>query len=132
MKKLVLLLFILTVATVSAGDVYVTLSWTAPHEDRGFPNSGPCTYYDIRYSLDSNQIINDWYGSDSILSILDLVPKNPGEIEQYTCTLDVARGVPVYFALKAGDEVPNWSVPSNIVFVTFKEGIDAPILVEFK
>ena len=84
----------------------VALTWTAPG-DNG--NSGTATEYDLRWSL--NPINAGNFGSATPFVIP--APKPPGSQETAIVT-----GLPdermVYFALRTRDEVPNWSLISNV------------------
>lgn len=86
----------------------VTLHWTAPG-DNG--DEGTASQYDIRYSQSP---INDgnWDAAMSIGN--EPVPLTAGSSQ--SCTIDdLEPSTTYYFAIKAADEVPNWSPLSNIL-----------------
>ena len=86
----------------------VTLSWTAPGDDS---STGQAWIYDIRYSL---SVITDanWASATKVTGIP--APKPAGSAESYVVT-GLTPNTAYYFALKTGDEVPNWSVLSNVI-----------------
>ncbi len=86
----------------------VTLSWTAPGDDS---STGQASIYDIRYSL---SVITDanWAGATKVTGIP--APKPAGSAESFVVT-GLTPNTAYYFALKTGDEVPNWSVLSNVI-----------------
>jgi Tol biopolymer transport system component len=93
----------------------VTLSWSAPGDD-GL--QGQAARYDIRYSGIS--LTEDRWDSASVVASPP-TPKPPGQTEHF----DIV-GLPVgtyWFALKAADEVPNWSAMSNVVSATVADTI---------
>jgi hypothetical protein len=86
----------------------ITLTWTAPGDDG---NEGQATTYDIRYSTSE---ITDANWDTATQCTGEPAPKPAGEPETFTVT-DLSPGTTYYFALKAADEVPNWSGLSNVV-----------------
>ena len=131
MARPVFLLMIFSIAAVSVqaqlkapatSSNSVTLSWTAPGDD---DNSGTAAQYDIRYSTSNITDIN-W---DAAFQVSDeLPPQTAGSDESFTVT-DLNPNTTYYFALKTADEVPNWSVLSNIASATTDPEQDAPSLV---
>ncbi|MCK5127021.1 MAG: fibronectin type III domain-containing protein [candidate division Zixibacteria bacterium] len=89
----------------------VTLTWTAPGDDAG---NGTASQYDIRYS--SSLITGSNWASATPASG-EPVPQSAGALETMTIT-GLQPGTVYYFAIKAADEVPNWSALSNVVSVT--------------
>jgi hypothetical protein len=85
----------------------LTLSWTAPGDDG---SSGTATSYDVRYST-SPITSSNWANATPISGVP--APHASGTAESFTVT-GLTGGVTYYFALKAGDEVPNWSSLSNV------------------
>ena len=86
----------------------VTLSWTAPGDDNC---SGQATEYDIRYSRYPITTANWGYATQVI------APPSPGMAcspESFEVT-GLNRSTLYYFAVKTGDEVPNWSMMSSVV-----------------
>jgi Tol biopolymer transport system component len=87
----------------------VTLTWTAPGDD-GLEGQG--STYDIRYSATSLSAAT-W--DSATVAASPPTPKPAGQVERFTLTLSGVAGGAWYFALKAADEVPNWSAISNVV-----------------
>ncbi len=89
----------------------VTLTWTAPGDDAG---TGTASQYDIRYSTSTITGAN-W---DAITQASgEPTPQSAGSIETITIT-GLTPGTEYFFAVKAADEVPNWSAMSNVVAVS--------------
>jgi len=86
----------------------VNLSWTAPGDDG---NSGTASSYDIRYSFSA---ITESNWSSASLVTGEPSPSAAGTSQSYTLT-GLSPNTTYYFALKAKDEVPNWSGLSNVV-----------------
>ncbi|HDL04373.1 MAG TPA: hypothetical protein ENH25_09605, partial [candidate division Zixibacteria bacterium] len=86
----------------------VTLNWTAPGDDG---NNGTASQYDIRYSL--NPITEANWGSATVVSGVP-VPRPAGSQESFDVT-GLEPSTTYYFAIKAADEVLNWSSLSNVV-----------------
>jgi len=85
------------------------LTWTSTGDDG---NSGTISGYDIRYST---SIINDTnFNSAQVVSSLP-TPLISGSTQNITVT-GLNHSTRYYFAIKARDEVPNWSDISNIVY----------------
>jgi hypothetical protein len=85
----------------------VRLFWTAPGDD-GLA-SGPAAQYDLRYS-DAAITAENWASAAAVPS--GPAPGMAGSAESFTVGGLVPNTV-YYFALKAADEVPNWSGLSN-------------------
>ncbi|MBK8231056.1 MAG: fibronectin type III domain-containing protein [Candidatus Eisenbacteria bacterium] len=106
----------LAVAGTSSSSV--TLRWTAVRDDG---MSGNCTRYDMRYG-DVPILTNDDY-SDANYAPNEPVPVTPGQ--QQTMTISgLAPGHTYYFAVRAADEVFNWSQISNSPGGTTQGGAD--------
>lgn len=87
----------------------VTLAWTAPGDD-DLP-LGSAAAYDLRYAPFAITAQN-WGLATPVAG--EPIPGTCGTTERFTITgLDAA--ITYYFALKAADEVPNWSPISNVV-----------------
>jgi hypothetical protein len=92
------------------------LTWTATGDDG---TNGTATYYDIRYARSE---INDgnWHNATQVSG--EPPPKTSGEPESLLVTgLDPQTNY--HFAVKVADEVPNWSLLSN-VFPAFAYGVN--------
>lgn len=86
----------------------VTLTWTAPGDDGSL---GQASQYDIRYSLTP---ITDVSWSSATQVSNEPAPQPAGSIETFDVT-GLQPSTTYYFAIKTGDEVPNWSALSNVV-----------------
>jgi phosphodiesterase/alkaline phosphatase D-like protein len=96
-----------------------TLSWTATGDD-GL--SGAATVYDIRYS---SSAITDANWASATRAVGVPAPKVSGSAETFTVT-GLTESAAYYFAIKAGDEVPNWSALSNVIQKTASQETIAP------
>lgn len=86
-----------------------TLSWTAVGDDDLI---GRAMAYSLRWSLDSVRLITDWGNCNQVNGLP--VPKASGQSETFT-VINLPSDTVIFFAIKAGDEVFNWSLLSNIV-----------------
>ncbi len=93
-------------AVVETTETTINLTWTAPGDDG---NQGTATVYDLRI-LETTINSTNWDIATEILSLPK--PKPAGEQERFLVT-GLDQGTTYYFAIKAGDEVPNWSPISN-------------------
>lgn len=98
----------LSAASVSANSI--TLRWLAPGDDG---SEGRASVYDLRYSTTSNLVPNWW---DSVATPFEGEPEPapPGEIDSLTVG-GLSPATTYFFALRTGDEVPNWSAISNVL-----------------
>lgn len=90
----------------------LTLIWTATGDDGA---TGTATSYDIRYSTEP--IVGEASFAAAVAVAGVGTPKAVGQAEGLLVT-GLIGGTPYYFAIKAGDEVPNWSSLSNVLEVT--------------
>ncbi len=97
----------------------VTMSWTATGDDG---NVGTATTYDIRYSTSAITPAN-W--DDATLATGEPNPQISGTTETFTVT-DLTPSTLYYFAIKASDEVPNWSNLSNVLSISTLPEDNAP------
>ena len=86
----------------------VTVSWTAPGDDG---TAGIAKQYDLRYS--TSPITASSFGSLPRWMATP-VPVTPGGAQSATVT-GLLPGTTYHFAIKAADEVPNWSLISNTI-----------------
>lgn len=91
---------------VAAGARYVTLGWTAPGDDGAL---GRATWYDVRYSASGPITEANFYDAVHYEMAFPKASESP---EQVTIS-GLTRGTRYWFAVKASDEVPNWSGISN-------------------
>jgi phosphodiesterase/alkaline phosphatase D-like protein len=96
----------------------VSLTWTAPGDDS---LSGTASQYDLRYSTSPITATN--FASASRFTGTPN-PSPAGTKENVTVT-GLSAGTTYYFALKTGDEVPNWSGISNVISRTTLSAPDA-------
>jgi phosphodiesterase/alkaline phosphatase D-like protein len=100
----------------------VTLNWTAPGDDS---LSGQASAYDIRYSLSTITEAN-WASATKVTGLP--APKVAGSAESFEVTA-LASNTTYYFALKVGDEVPNWSALSNVIQKSTLQETTAPAAI---
>ena len=96
-----------TLAITSATPTAATLAWTAVGDDGG---SGTASTYDLRYSTTQ---IRDENWDAAAQAVGEPAPRSSGRPETFVVS-GLTSGTTYYFALKAGDEVPNWSDLSNV------------------
>lgn len=97
----------------------ITLTWTAPGDDL---DVGTASLYDLRYSY---QPITEANWGQASRAVGEPSPKVAGSTETFT----VAGLYPdtlYYFAIKAADEIPNWSVLSPVITGHTLEGSPPP------
>jgi hypothetical protein len=86
----------------------IRLSWTTPGDDS---LSGLASQFDLRYSLSPITAANF---ASAIRWIPMPVPAAPGTRQSVTVT-GLTPATTYYFAIKTADDVPNWSLISNVV-----------------
>ena len=111
-----------SLATVEATPNSITLNWTAPGDD---DNSGTASQYDIRYSTST---ITDANWGSATQATGEPSPSAAGTAESFEVT-GLAPSTTYYFAIKAADEVPNWSPLSNIAVQTTSDENTPPVAV---
>ncbi|OGS47237.1 MAG: hypothetical protein A2539_10635 [Elusimicrobia bacterium RIFOXYD2_FULL_34_15] len=98
----------------------ITLVWTAVGDDN---MTGTSSSYDIRYIVGVPITSSNWSSATQVTG--EPTPKTPGGME--TITIDgLTSNTTYYFAVKVGDEVPNWSDLSNILSCLTLQYIDNP------
>lgn len=100
----------------------ITLHWTAPGDDGDI---GIATVYDIRYATSPISEAN-WNSAVQVSG--EPVPSAAGTEESFTIT-GLEPRTTYYLAIKAADEVPNWSTLSNVVARSTLDEQDAPAVV---
>jgi hypothetical protein len=102
---------ITTLQAVASADSTVTLSWHAPGDD---PRHGVASQYEIRYQRRDER--SPWWECATPILEVASTAAYLGLVETVTISglLPAER---YYFAIKAADEVPNWSAMSNVAEV---------------
>ncbi len=123
----VLLLLIIGCSSLSSGPEWKTMAvtWTASGDD-GIV--GTASEYDGRVAFSRDSLINHWDSCRVITGINLLTPATAGQTELVLINVEILLGDTTYFGLKVGDEVPNWSMISNIVALYWADDV-APISV---
>ncbi|MDD5688243.1 MAG: carbohydrate-binding protein [Elusimicrobia bacterium] len=85
----------------------ITLVWRSVGDDGNF---GTATKYDIRYSLSPIITEAEWNAANK--AKCDLTPNPAGSAESFII-FGLSPSTKYYFAIKAGDKVPNWSLLSK-------------------
>ncbi len=113
-----------TLAAPNVKPNYAVLTWTAVADDGSDPASGLATSYDLRYSTDP--IVDDATFNAATQVTNVPTPAVAGSAETVTVH-GLTASTTYYFAIKAGDEVPNFSTLSNVItFATLAEDLSAP------
>ena len=102
---------ITTLEAVASADSTVTLTWRAPGDD---PHRGVASQYEIRYQKRDER--SPWWEYATPILEIESTAAYLGLIE----TVTIAGLLPAErynFAIKAADEVPNWSAMSNVADV---------------
>jgi hypothetical protein len=99
---------ITSLAITGRAGTTISLRWTAPGDDS---ITGTCTQYDIRYSTSAITEAN-WASATQVSG--EPTPHAAGVQESLMVT-GLTSNRTYYFAIKAADEVPNWSAISNVV-----------------
>ena len=92
---------------VSTTDNSATLQWTAPGDDG---MSGTATSYEVRYSTTGPITGANWAFATTFLQSWSPLPGGNTETRDVT---GLSSSIQYWFAIKAADEVPNWSGVSN-------------------
>ena len=95
-----------SLAVASVGNGSATIRWTAPGDDGAV---GQATWYDLRYRTGGPITDANFYAA---VHVQIPVPLPAGSSEQAVVT-GLGGGTQYWFAVRASDEVPNWSGTSN-------------------
>ncbi len=94
-------------SVTSFNESSVTLQWTAPGDDG---TTGTASQFDVRYSTTGPITAANFASAAEATG--EPVPGASGTTQQFAVT-GLASDVTYWFAVKTGDEVPNWSGTSN-------------------
>ncbi len=100
-----------SVSAAEATPTSITISWTSPGDDG---NSGTADEYDIRYATSAITGVN-WDAATQATG--EPSPQAAGQTESFTIS-GLDPSTQYYIAIKAADEVPNWSALSNVIAVS--------------
>ena len=100
----------------AVSDTEFLLTWTATGDDDLLRTA---SYYDVRYS---RSIITTGNWDLATQASGEGAPRGPGEPDSFTVG-GLSPNTNYFFAVKIADEVPNWSLLSN-VFPAFAYGLD--------
>jgi Protein of unknown function (DUF1565) len=101
-------------ATTMTSDQTVVLTWTAPGDDGTL---GVASAYDLRYSTSA---ITDAASFSAATPVaIQPVPAGPGTLQSYVL-MGLTPGTKYYFAIKARDEVNNWSALGTVLTVNMQ------------
>lgn len=89
----------------------VTLTWTTPGDDS---LTGTASQFDVRYSTSPITAANF---ASATRFVGTPTPAAPGTSQNVVVT-GLSPGTTYYFAMKTADDVPNWSLISNVVSKT--------------
>lgn len=106
---------ITSLATSTITSSSIRLTFTSVGDDG---NSGSAASYDLRFSTSP---ITDANWASATQFVGESLPKPPGQAEAITVT-GLAASTTYHFAIKAGDEMPNWGALSNVVSGTTSAG----------
>ncbi|HUW82423.1 MAG TPA: Calx-beta domain-containing protein, partial [Phycisphaerae bacterium] len=95
-------------AVVEIRPTRVTLEWTATGDDG---TTGQASSYDVRYA--TSPIADEGDFAAATQATGEPTPSGPGTVEQFEVT-GLSSLTTYYFAMKVGDEVPNFSAMSNV------------------
>ena len=97
----------------------VTLSWLAPGDDGG---GGRASSYELRYA--TTPLTAESFGTATLATWVPL-PDSSGTVQSHTIG-DLTTGVTWYFALRAADEMSNWSDLSNVLHAVPRRDLTPP------
>jgi hypothetical protein len=120
--------FLFKGCTLTAEEITRTVhfTWTATGDDGTL---GTASEYVIKYSTSIDSLTNNWDACEYI--VYDGVI--PVAFMPMSWTIDIvfpATGT-YYFAIKAADEVPNWSNISNIISIPILDDIAPAAIIDF-
>jgi hypothetical protein len=95
-------------ASPGTEDGEADLSWTSSGDD---DLTGAASEYDIRYSLSPITTEEEWDVATHVAD--EIVPDEESGTTESMTVSGLEHGTVYYFAIKVGDEVPNWSDLSN-------------------
>jgi hypothetical protein len=108
---------VVDLSAVSPTSSSLALTWTATGDDT---TVGRASQYDIRYCRVEITAAN-WDSVGVVPAVGEPVPGEAGSRESFVVA-GLSAGTVYYFAMKVGDERPNWSGMSNVASGTTRAG----------
>lgn len=113
---------------LKADNVSMRFTWTAPHEDNS--TGGRVSVYDLRFSTDSTDLINNWNSASGGL-LTYMIPKEPLSKETTQAIVGFQSNTTYFIAVKSADDNLNWSELSNICVVVTPDDQSPEKIVDF-
>jgi len=107
--------------------VNIHFQWTTVGDDGLL---GAASVYSLRYSMISDSLVNNWNLCKSITG-LPTPAAASGLIDSVNTSLNLNTETTYYFAIKAADNVNNWSGISNIKSLTIADDIAPAAIIDF-
>uniref|UniRef100_T1JCB1 VWFA domain-containing protein n=1 Tax=Strigamia maritima TaxID=126957 RepID=T1JCB1_STRMM len=96
-----------------SADRIISIQWTAPGDDL---DDGTVTKYDIQYSSNVQRLSAEFNSTQ--LNTSHIIPVASGQIQIFSAEISqLSTNSVIYMALKAADDVFNWSKMSNIITI---------------
>ena len=102
------------------------LYWTAVGDDG---NIGTAMAYDMRRSLDSLSLVNEWDNQDIVVGVP--VPSLAGERDSILI-VSQPTGITYYYSIRAVDENYNWSQIGNIFGKLLEDTISPASIIDLR
>lgn len=130
---LLVLVVFLPVFPVHAQVPSITLDWTSTGDDG---NVGTATAYELRWrsvqpDTTSQATILVWWNLATPVTGLP-IPLISGTSQSMVVSGPFTTGQTYYFILRAGDEVPNWSVYSNVAIKFIPDTIPPSRIIDLR
>lgn len=126
-------LMVVALAATCNAQTSVTVIWTAPGDDG---DVGTADRYEMVFSTDSTDLyaqVGDFKSCPSCVLVSGLPrPLVAGTVQEAVIS-GVSPNTDYWVAMRAGDEVPNWSGISNIIKVHISKDVTAPsMIIDFR
>lgn len=93
-------------------DSTIALDWTAPGDDG--MTGGPASYYILRYNtFPPGESIWDWWSDPTTVTFSPMPKPLPPGTKDTLYVEGLQKNVTYYFVIRSGDEIINWSAPSQ-------------------